>query len=56
MLVKFRVAPPYRTTEAISARPVEAGVAAHVGKVRAAPASTPPWVRLRGPDLAALQP
>jgi hypothetical protein len=55
--VKFRVAPPYRTAEAISARLVGAGVVAHIGEVRAAPGSTRLWVRLRGPgDLAALQP
>ena len=57
ILVKFRVAPPYRTAEAISARLVGAGVVAHIGEVRAAPGSTRLWVRLRGPgDLAALQP
>lgn len=54
--VKFRVAPPYRSAKAISARLVEAGVAAHVGEVRSAPGSTRLFAWVRGPgDLAALQ-
>jgi hypothetical protein len=54
--VKFRVAPPYRTAEAVSGRLVEAGVVAHVGEVRARAGSTRLGVWLRGlSDLAALQ-
>jgi hypothetical protein len=56
VLVKFRVAPPYRSAEAISGRLVEAGATAHVGEVRSAPGSTRLFVRVRTPgDLAALQ-
>jgi hypothetical protein len=56
VLVKFRVAPPYRSAEAISVRLVEAGATAHVGEVRSRPGSTRLFVRVRGPvDLAALQ-
>jgi len=56
IFIKFRVAPPFRSAKAISARLVQAGVEARVADVRTRPGSTRLFVRLSGPaDLAHLQ-
>src|SRR6266536_35430 len=55
--VKFRIAPPYTTAKAISARLAAAGVDARVREVRSRSGSTRLQVRLHRPDdLARLRP
>jgi hypothetical protein len=48
--VKFRIAPPYTTAKAISARLAAAGVDARVREIRSRPGSTRLQVRLYRPD------
>ncbi len=56
VLVKFRVAPPYRVASAVAARLGDAGMAAEVKDVRSRSGSTRLWVFLERPaDLASLQ-
>ncbi len=56
IVVKFRVAPPYRVADTIAAHLADAGVSAQVRDVRSGSGSTRLWVYLEGPtDLAGLR-
>lgn len=56
IVVKLRVAPPFRVADTIAARLAAEGVAAQVRDVRSGPGSTRLWVHLEEPtDLARLR-
>jgi hypothetical protein len=57
IVVKFRVAPPYRVADTVAAHLADGGVAAQVRDVRSRSGSTRLWIYLEGPaDLACLRP
>jgi hypothetical protein len=57
IVVKLRVAAPYRVADTIASHFADAGVAAHVRDVRSRPGSARLWVYLDGPTgLAVLRP